>query len=123
VRRSQGEDVKYLHGLGKSMRHFGLASASWTRIKDEGVSLFAPEKGGSYDVFEKRPLDPRIVQYCMHDVAFMLELESVMRGRLARSMNNWEAFIVRESAARVALSQTPSYNGNGPHMALASVKW
>jgi exonuclease 3'-5' domain-containing protein 1 len=105
------------------MDHFGLASASWTTIKNQGVSLFAPEKGGSYEVFEKRPLDPRLVQYCMHDVAFMFELERVMRGRLSRNMNHWDAFIVRESAARVALSQTVAYNGKGRHMTLASVKW
>ena len=123
VRRSQGAKVKYLRGLGPTMQHYRLASASWTRIKEKGDSLFAPEKGGSYEVFEKRPLDPRLVQYCMHDVAFIFELETAMRGRLPRSINDWEAFIIRESAARVALSQTVSFDGNGRHMALASVKW
>jgi hypothetical protein len=46
-----------------------------------------------------------------------------MRRRVPRHMNDLEAFIVRESATRVALSQTASFDGKGHHMALASVKW
>jgi len=53
----------------------------------------------------------------------MFELELAMRRRIPRRINDFEAFIVRESAPRVALSQTASFDGKGRHMALASVKW
>ena len=55
-------------------------------------------KEGSYEVFEKCPLDPRLIQYCMQDVALMFELELAMRRRIPRRINDFEAFIVRESA-------------------------
>ncbi|KAK5627045.1 hypothetical protein RRF57_002760 [Xylaria bambusicola] len=39
--------------------------AIWTKEKEEGTSLFSPEKGGSYEVFNQRPLPEKIRLYCI----------------------------------------------------------
>lgn len=119
IRRSRGERTTFVHGLSKSMTSFRVAPKGWARVKDKGVELFSPERGGSYAVFEKRPLDPLLLDYCSQDVGLMLVLEAAMQ-RYAPESND---FVFRESAARVALSQTSTYNGKGRHMALASVTW
>eukprot|EP00435_Cladocopium_sp_Y103_P034925 s1955_g9.t1 len=45
-------------------------------IKDEGLKLFAPEKGGSYEVWKRRPLRPILIQYAAMDVKFLLSMKS-----------------------------------------------
>ena len=53
-----GEDDKFLHGLQKALRESGIISeadlAAVEKVKATGKQLFAPEKGGSYDVWEVR---------------------------------------------------------------------
>jgi len=40
-------------------------------IKSAGHSLFAPDHGGSFDIWEQRPLHPALVKYCMNDVVLL----------------------------------------------------
>ncbi|KAI1322363.1 ribonuclease H-like protein [Xylariaceae sp. FL0255] len=77
---------------------------AWSRAKDEGSKLFAPEKGGSYEVFNNRPLPENIRAYCVQDVHFLPRL--------------WDLVKVEDATkARVMLSKSPDFNRNGQHMA------
>ncbi|KAK4119015.1 hypothetical protein N657DRAFT_582613, partial [Parathielavia appendiculata] len=82
--------------------------------KDAGVKLFAPEYGGSYTVFAKRPLCDAIKMYCLP--------------RLLSQYNTlltpaWTRKVHQTSKERVALSQTAAFNGKGRQMALAPTGW
>merc|ERR1712216_885093 len=44
------------------------------RIDMLGKQLFEPQHGGSYEVFQTRPLNPVILAYAAHDVRYMLTL-------------------------------------------------
>jgi exonuclease 3'-5' domain-containing protein 1 len=122
-RRMRGERTKYLCGLSKSMTRLGLATPSWKMVKETGVALFAPEKGGSYEIFERRPLDTRIVYYCAQDVVLLLSLEETMRREIEVDSKRVDRFVYRESADRVEASQTVVHRGKRPHMALVTVRW
>lgn len=44
---------------------------AWEDGKEKGLNLFAPERGGSYEVFNVRPLADNIIHYCDQDVQFL----------------------------------------------------
>jgi exonuclease 3'-5' domain-containing protein 1 len=46
----------------------------WKETKEKGLNLFAPERSGSYEVFNTRPLSNEIMQYCIKDVRLMPRL-------------------------------------------------
>lgn len=92
----------------------------WEAAKDSGRRLFAPECGGSYAVFDARPLSEAIVKYCVQDVLFMPGLRDVYCAKLCDA---WWAKIEAETAARIQLSQSAGYNGKGRHMALGPSAW
>jgi exonuclease 3'-5' domain-containing protein 1 len=122
-RHSKNEATRLVHGLAKTLKNFGLATREWDQVKAEGLALFAPERGGSYTVFERRPLDPRIIAYCAQDVSLLLELEKKMKRMIMGYRVEHDSFVLDKSDARVALSQTPSYLPKGRHMTLANVDW
>ncbi|OQV10379.1 hypothetical protein CLAIMM_14391 [Cladophialophora immunda] len=84
------------------------------KIKDAGISLFLPEKGGSYDVFNKRPLDPAIQSYSVADVLVMPKLlntyASKLQSRLASQVHS-------ATLSRIRLSQSPNFDCRGQYMA------
>ncbi|KAL8870165.1 MAG: hypothetical protein Q9174_003726 [Haloplaca sp. 1 TL-2023] len=84
-------------------------------IKAAGMDLFLPKRGGSYEVFNHRPLRPELKAYCAQDVEIMPGLYDVYYGKMKIADRNKVAYF---SAARVAQSQSPTFNGKGPHMAL-----
>jgi exonuclease 3'-5' domain-containing protein 1 len=90
------------------------------RTKNLGRRLFAPELGGTYAVFDSRPLATEIKDYCAQDVAFMPLLLAKYCGKLC---DKRLAQVEVETAARIRLSQTSDFNGKGKHMALAPVHW
>merc|ERR1719270_828632 len=45
-------------------------------IINRGKNLYAPERGGSYEVWNKRPLHPHLVQYCIASVKYLLPLHN-----------------------------------------------
>ena len=96
-------------GLGWKERN------EWQRIKLAGQRLFAPEKGGSYDVFLTRQMPGELVQYCVQDVLLLPKLLHEYGGRLDRRA---AVGLHEEALRRVALSQSPNFNGKGRHMAL-----
>lgn len=84
-------------------------------IKQRGLHLFAPELGGSYAVFQQRPLSKDIVDYCCADVAFFPLLEQELYDRLSAGGKEW---VARRSRERVEMCRGPAFK-HGREMALA----
>lgn len=94
--------------------------AEWRKIKEKGRDLFDPSRGGSYAVFDQRPLSSEVEEYCTQDVALMPHLCDIYREKLCDA---WWRKIQTETDARITLSQTATYNGQGRHMAEAPQGW
>ncbi|KFY04182.1 hypothetical protein O988_00946 [Pseudogymnoascus sp. VKM F-3808] len=85
---------KFLHGLARCIssdlslgRH---ELRRWTDQKSRGKRLFAPELGGTYEVFNERPMGEDIALYCTQDVQFMPKLWAYYEARLtALSINHY----------------------------------
>lgn len=69
---------KYVSGLAKCIDRDALLTTdemqTWKASKEKGLKLFAAERGGSYEVFNVRPLPDDIKEYCVQDVQFLPEL-------------------------------------------------
>lgn len=92
----------------------------WRKAKHQGRQLFNPQLGGDFTVFDRRPLSADIIHYCIQDVMFMPHLREMYRGKLHDA---WWTKIAEETKARIALSQSTSFNGKGRHMAMAPTGW
>lgn len=78
----------------------------WKAVKDKGVSLFHPSQGGTYEVFNQRPLSLDIVRYCVNDVILL----PMLRGMYWAKLNAiWREKVVRETENRVKESQSTGY--------------
>lgn len=91
----------------------------WKMTKDKGIRLFAPEHGGSYDVFNCRPLSDEVRKYCMQDVQFLPLLWLHYSSKLTQ---NWRRKVEDATNDRIKLSQSANFNGKGRHMALGPWK-
>ncbi|KAK8013571.1 ribonuclease H-like protein [Apiospora marii] len=115
---------RHINGLSRCIeRDCPMTSGeryAWKHIKEQGVKLFAPEKGGSYEVFNERPLPEKVRLYCVQDVQFLPRLWSYYDAKMSEK---WKARVLAASKDRVILSQTPDFNGKGQHMALAPKDW
>ncbi|CAF3625678.1 unnamed protein product [Fusarium graminearum] len=113
-----------VNGLSKCIERDAPLSVrerlDWVRIKEAGVRLFAPEKGGAYEVFNERPLPDAIKLYCAQDVQILPRLWAHYDGKMGQ---RWREKMIAASKARVELSQSATYNGKGRHMALAPSGW
>jgi exonuclease 3'-5' domain-containing protein 1 len=78
----------------------------WKAAKEKGLKLFHPSKGGSYKVFNARPMDKDVERYCVNDVKFLPELRSLYLGRLNEA---WKKKVAEETEKRVRESQTAAY--------------
>lgn len=105
---------QFLKGLSKCITESGILSYQearvWEQAKDNGVRQFAPEKGGTYDVFLRRPLSYDMQNYCAEDVLQLPRLLVYYARRISRHL---AGEVAKEALARVALSQTPAYNPHG----------
>lgn len=109
--RPDGPSRNRLHGLAKCLEVV-LSSAEkkeWAKSKDAGKALFCPESGGSYAVFNKRPLSPEILAYCVGDVYYLPRLREKHWKKLSKI---WRKRVMEESKARVLQSQQKDY---APH--------
>jgi len=110
---------RYVKGLSKCIERDLAMTASekqqWVECKGKGKRLFAPELGGSYEVFNTRPLAEEIALYCTQDVKLMPKLWKHYSNKLTPS---WARKVGIATRGRIALSQTPGYNGKGPNRAL-----
>lgn len=110
---------RYVKGLSKCIENdlslSYVESRAFQAVKELGLDLFAPERGGSYEVFKTRPMSDVIVKYCMQDVRYLPRLWS--RYDLLMS-SAWRVRVEAETKERIRKSQSVHYNGKGKHMAL-----
>jgi exonuclease 3'-5' domain-containing protein 1 len=70
----------FLNGLAKCVESNVLTSfgrselASWKLAKEKGGQLFMAAQGGSYEVFNTRPIPEAVISYCVGDVQHLPEL-------------------------------------------------
>ncbi|KAF5844037.1 hypothetical protein GGP41_003900 [Bipolaris sorokiniana] len=111
---------KFLNSLTKciennlSLNSSGLAS--WKLSKEKGERLYKVQYGGSYDVFNQRPIPEDIVSYCVGDVQYLPELRDRFRTQQAYQ---WRDLVGEESKKRVAMSQRSDYQPHSPAKAMA----
>jgi exonuclease 3'-5' domain-containing protein 1 len=115
---------RILNGLGKCIDHdAGLSWAGrqeWKTVKEAGLKLFAPDRGGSYAVFDVQPLPDPLKSYCAQDVTFMPTLYQAY----CRSLCDfWLSKIEEETNSRISSSQTLGYVPNRRHKALSPTQW
>jgi exonuclease 3'-5' domain-containing protein 1 len=111
---------KFLSGLAKCVEENVFISpgsrASWKQTKEKGERLFKPEHGGSYEVFNQRPILEDIISYCVGDVQYLPELrDRFWKTRAFR----WRDLVNEESMKRVAASHKPEYRPHGSDRAMA----
>ncbi|KAI9813026.1 MAG: hypothetical protein M1832_006417 [Thelocarpon impressellum] len=108
-----------VHGLAKCIERDGTMAQgdkeAFKAIKDCGKELFDPQRGGSYEVFNARPLPETVRAYCVQDVAFLPQLRALYEARLSPA---WGAKVREATLARVAASHAAGYVPKGRHMAL-----
>ena len=114
-----GGSERLLNGLARCIEQDAYMTAKqkrvWKVTKDAGQRLFPPELGGSYEVFDVRPLADAVQQYCAQDVQYLPELREIYWGRLDLE---WMAAVRVETEKRVRLSQSKGYQPHGSHKAL-----
>ncbi|KAI8943043.1 hypothetical protein NX059_001079 [Plenodomus lindquistii] len=110
---------RYLSGLAKCIeRDLPMTPKErhdWKTCKERGVKLFDPKCGGSYAVFNLRPLSPEIKEYCMQDVYLLPRLWLHYSLKLKP---HWRKKVEDATLERIKLSQSANYNGKGSHKAL-----
>lgn len=112
--RAAGSSGRFVRGLGRVLEEY--ARGADPEVKAWGKRLFAPEHGGSYDVFKARPLAPEIVAYCCEDVRHFPELLEELFAPLPLSAREW---VLYHSALRVEEALDPGYVPDGPHKTVA----
>lgn len=88
----------------------------WKAKKETGRALFAAEKGGSYEVFNVRPIIPDIINYCTQDVELLPVLWDVYSHRINAK---WLRRVQEETQKRVLMSKDESYDPHGEGKALS----
>ena len=92
------------------------ALAAWKATKQQGRSLFAPEIGGHYEVFNFRPIPQDIVDYCTHDVVYLPVLWKLYTQKISV---RWMEKVRIETRGRVVASQNASYKPHGREKTLS----
>eukprot|EP00927_Polykrikos_kofoidii_P049771 TRINITY_DN43784_c0_g1_i1.p1 TRINITY_DN43784_c0_g1~~TRINITY_DN43784_c0_g1_i1.p1 ORF type:complete len:507 (+),score=58.43 TRINITY_DN43784_c0_g1_i1:157-1677(+) len=88
-RRKRGLTVNYVQGLYKCLTMCHSLTPEQKvfadRINTLGKSLFEPQNGGSYEIFQQRPLNPVILVYAAHDSRYMLTLHEQYVASIGKS--------------------------------------
>ncbi|KAL2062043.1 hypothetical protein VTL71DRAFT_6309 [Oculimacula yallundae] len=115
---------KFVNGLAKCIERAipltGSEMRAWKDTKEKGLDLFLPERGGSYEIFNTRPLPEAVFLYCVQDVHFIPKLWQNYNSLLTVA---WAGKVRQAVQDRVSLSQTATYIGKGPHKALGPPGW
>jgi len=77
--------------------------------KDKGADQFAPERGGSYEVWRQRPLSTELLNYCAHDVSMLFACFEKLR----RHSNGSEAAVVEIARRRIERTVTDDKPSRG----------
>jgi len=110
---------RLLKGLAKCIEFDAVVGyhtkRTWKIAKENGEHLFNPQKGGSYEVFNSRPLAEDIRAYCAGDVQYLPHLRNLYRGKLTTL---WKVKVADETKNRVLKSQMSNYQPHGKDRAL-----
>ena len=87
----------------------------WIEIEEQGRRLFDPKVGGSYAVFDQRPLSETVQSYCIQDV----HLPRLWRIHSRKISKQIRASVRTTSQARIEESQGLHFSGKGQHIALS----
>lgn len=106
----------FLAGLSKCVEKDSTISAAekktWELTKSNTRQLFDPAFGGRYDIFNERPIQPMIVEYCAGDVTLLPDLFNTYNAKLCQSGKKfWELHVLEATKERIKLSQSPSFDG------------
>ncbi|KAL0929621.1 uncharacterized protein CTRU02_215520 [Colletotrichum truncatum] len=105
---------RFLIGLEKCIDIYAPLSYSeklrWKAVKEAGLKLYHPKHGGSYEVFNIRPIQMPIKDYCINDVQYLPQLRERFWERLS---NGWREKVKVETQKRVLESQSKSYEPQG----------
>jgi len=116
---------RFVSGLSRCIQNdlslSTLHKREWQSCKDAGCKLFAPEKGGRYEVFNERPLRKELETYCVSDVTLLPALQGVYQKRMdglpVTSRAKWRLRIESATLERVKESHSQGYVPNGRHKA------
>ena len=72
---------------------------------------FAPERGGRYEVWQKRPLSEELLKYCAQDVAMLFACFHKLR----QYPNGAEATVAAIANQRIELAITDEHASRGTH--------
>jgi len=115
---------RLVKGLAKCIENEARMTAkeklAWKDAKEKGMTLFDPNRGGSYEVFNERPLSEEIKTYCVQDTQFLPRLWTCYNQKMT---SMWAKKVEAAIKERVFQSQQENYNGCGPHKALAPQGW
>lgn len=105
---------RYVNGLARCIKEDVPMKPSerqaWLALKEKGLNMFAPERGGSHAVFNERPLPEEIGLYCVQDVRFLPVLWSCYQKKMGP---NWPSRLKIETNKRILESQKKSYEPHG----------
>ncbi|KAI5366157.1 hypothetical protein Slin15195_G076820 [Septoria linicola] len=82
--------------------------------------MFDPRQGGSYEVFNIRPLPQILVDYCIGDVQLLPTLQTVYSKRFG---DVWWERVEIESNRRLNEAMKADYKPQGKHKIFAPKKW
>ncbi|KAL3476042.1 ribonuclease H-like domain-containing protein [Aspergillus californicus] len=115
---------RFVTGLSRCIEYNAELSTAdsiqWKAIKDRGRKLFAPELGGSYSVFNTRPMAEELAQYCAQDVCILPQLWRLYHDKLEPAWAEKMQAAVRE---RIDVCLDSAYTGKGRDMALVPKGW
>ena len=94
------------------------AKAEWQRTKEHATGMFDPKRGGSYEVFNERPVKPEIVQYCAQDVVLLPKLYEVYSAKMRPASEAfWREEVQKATKERIKASQSPKHDGHSQEKA------
>ncbi|KAI7158022.1 hypothetical protein KC349_g5149 [Hortaea werneckii] len=92
----------------------------WKYTKEEGTKLFNPKIGGSYEVFNVRPLPQALLDYCIGDVQYLPGLSDIYQCRLN---DYWRDQVRVETERRLTESRRPDYQPTGKKKIFGPRRW
>lgn len=99
----------YLQGLKKVLEKYleesqvlsGDDAKVLEQVKQRGLCLFAPDHGGSYEVWKERPLRPDLLEYAAVDVKWLLGMRNFWTPNDPSMTEELNRFVAAESARRL----------------------
>ena len=110
---------QFVAGLAKCIEiHSPISTTEkieWKQQKERTGRLFDPTKGGRYEVFEDRPFQKHIIEYCVGDVVLLPGLYDFYNNSLS---GPWRERIRAKTLDRIQESQSAAYDPHSDMKAL-----